>query len=68
MVIAANPTTGYHWEIVGDLDKSVVEFVSRDYKAETPQTTGSGGVDTWVFKAVGAGDTRDHAGVLSPFQ
>ncbi|HEY6071892.1 MAG TPA: protease inhibitor I42 family protein [Anaerolineales bacterium] len=66
VVIAANPTTGYHWEIVGDLDKTVVEFVSRDYKADTPQTTGSGGADTWVFKAVGAGDTQITLGYYPP--
>ncbi len=66
MVIESNPTTGYHWEIVGELDESVVEFVSRDYKPDAPQTVGSGGVDEWVFKAVGAGDTTITLGYYPP--
>lgn len=55
IVIESNPTTGYHWETVGDLNG--VEFVSRDYKADEPVLTGSGGVDIWTFKAVSAGET-----------
>jgi predicted secreted protein len=66
VVIESNPTTGYHWEIVGEMDKNVVEFVSKDYKADTPQLVGSGGMDIWVFKAVEAGETTITLGYFPP--
>ena len=66
LVLESNPTTGYHWEVVGELDKSLVELTSRDYKAAEPQTIGSGGVDIWTFKAVGAGETTVKLGYFPP--
>ena len=66
IVIDANPSTGYHWEFVGELDGSVVEFVSRDYTADEPVLTGSGGVDVWTFKAVSAGQTQITLGSYPP--
>lgn len=66
VILNSNPTTGYHWEVVGKLDEKVVELVSRDYRADTPQTVGSGGVDVWVFKAVAAGETEITLGYYPP--
>ena len=67
VVLASNPSTGYHWEIVGDLDKIVVEFVSQDYKsASDPNAVGGGGVDTFVFKAVASGQTTITLGYYPP--
>ena len=66
VLIDSNPTTGYHWELIGELDKTVVDFVSKDYRADTPQTTGSGGVDVWVFKAVGPGEAQITLGYYPP--
>lgn len=66
VVLESNPTTGYHWELVGEVDENVVGFVSRDYRADTPQTTGSGGVDIWVFKAAAAGETQITLGYYPP--
>lgn len=66
LVIDSNPTTGYHWELMGELDKSVVEFVSKDYKADATQAVGSGGKDVWVFKAVAAGEAEITLGYYPP--
>lgn len=66
IILDSNPTTGYHWEIVGALDESVVEFVSKNYKADGLQTTGSGGKDVWVFKAVATGETTITLGNYPP--
>ena len=67
VVLESNPTTGYHWEIVGDLDAAVVEFVSKDYKSTSdPNLVGGGGLDTFVFKAVGAGKTTITLGYYPP--
>lgn len=66
VILPSNPSTGYHWEIVGELDKNVVEFVSKDYRADEPVMPGSGGSDVWVFKAVGAGETAITLGYYPP--
>ncbi|MBE0680786.1 MAG: protease inhibitor I42 family protein [Anaerolineales bacterium] len=66
IIINANPTTGYHWELMNELDESVVEFVSRDYRADTPQAVGSGGVDVWVFKAISPGEAVITLGYYPP--
>lgn len=66
IVLDANPTTGYHWEFVTKPEAGMVEFVSRDYVAGQPITTGSGGVDVWTFKAVSAGEAQITLGYYPP--
>lgn len=66
IVIESNPTTGYHWELVEELDGSIVEFVSKDYRPDEPVTIGSGGVDVWTFKAIAAGETEIVLGYYPP--
>ncbi|HCR70313.1 MAG TPA: hypothetical protein DIW23_02620 [Anaerolineae bacterium] len=64
IVVATNPSTGYHWEIIGEL--SGVEFVSTEYTADEPVAPGSGGVDVWTFKAVSSGETQITFGSYPP--
>lgn len=66
IILNSNPTTGYHWEVMGELDTSVIEFVSKNYKADGLQTTGSGGKDVWIFKAIAAGETTITLGNYPP--
>ena len=66
IVLDANPTTGYHWEFVEELSDGMLEFVSRDYVADQPVTTGSGGVDVWTFRAAAPGRTHITLGYYSP--
>ena len=67
VVLESNPSTGYHWEIVGKLDSNVVEFVNKEYKsASSTPMPGGGGQDTFVFKAVGAGQTTITLGYYPP--
>jgi predicted secreted protein len=66
VLLSYNPSTGYHWEIVGELDENIVEFVSRDYRADEPVQPGSGGSDIFIFKAVGAGETIITLGYYPP--
>ena len=66
IVIDSNPSTGYHWELVGELDETVLEFVSNDYRASEPVMPGSGGRDVWVFKAVAAGEAAITLGYYPP--
>ena len=64
IVVESNPSTGYHWELVGDL--TGVEFVSREYTPSEPVLTGSGGMDVWAFKAVSTGETQITLGSYPP--
>jgi predicted secreted protein len=67
IIIDSNPTTGYHWEIIGELDVNVIEFVSKEYKSTSnPNLVGGGGVDTFVFKALKAGETHITLGYYPP--
>lgn len=66
IVVQSNPSTGYHWELISDLDRNIVEFISKDYKADEPVLIGSGGVDIWVFKAVNSGETTITLGSYPP--
>lgn len=64
IVVESNPSTGYHWEVVGEL--SGVELISREYTAAEPVIPGSGGVEVWTFKAVTAGDISVTLGNYPP--
>jgi predicted secreted protein len=66
IVVVSNPSTGYHWDFIGELDTNVVEFVSSDYTADEPVMPGSGGVDVFTFNAVAAGQTQITLGSYPP--
>ncbi len=57
IVMKANASTGYHWEIIGPLEDAHLEFVSREYAGSEPALPGSGGVEVWTFKAVAPGES-----------
>ena len=66
LVLPSNSSTGYHWEIVPELDETMVQFVEQNYLAQEPIMPGSGGVDVWTFRAVNAGDTTIVLGYYPP--
>jgi predicted secreted protein len=74
IILPSNPSTGYHWDLVSELDENIVQFVAQDYIAEEPVKPGSGGVDVWTFRAVGTGDTHIELGyypagdAIEPFE
>lgn len=55
--LAANPTTGYQWE-VAEGDSAVMKQAGEpEYKADS-EALGSGGAMTFLFSAAGAGRTN----------
>lgn len=64
IILDTNPSTGYHWEIIGDLNG--VEFISTEYTADEPVAPGTGGVDVWTFKAFSSGETQITLGYYPP--
>jgi predicted secreted protein len=55
LMLDSNPTTGYQWSLARTPDKTVVMFSGNKYRELAQGRLGSGGVDTWTFKAVGKG-------------
>jgi inhibitor of cysteine peptidase len=66
LVLPSNSSTGYRWNIVPELDETIVQFVEQSYIAEQPVMPGSGGVDVWTFRAGSAGDTTIVLGYYPP--
>jgi inhibitor of cysteine peptidase len=67
IVLESNPTTGYHWDIMSELDQSMVEFVKNEYTSVSdPNLVGGGGLDTWTFKAVKTGEAHITLGYYPP--
>jgi inhibitor of cysteine peptidase len=67
IILESNPTTGYQWAIVGELDQRVVEFVKTEYTSTSdPNLVGGGGMDVWTFKSVKTGETQITLGYYPP--
>ncbi len=66
IVLSSNPTTGYHWNLIGESDANVVQLIGQDYISQQPVLVGSGGVDVWTFRAINAGDTTIVLGYYPP--
>ncbi|HEX5809668.1 MAG TPA: protease inhibitor I42 family protein [Anaerolineales bacterium] len=66
LVVPSNPSTGYRWDLIPELDETRIEFVAQDYIAEEPVIPGSGGVDVWTFRALTPGDTTVVLGYYPP--
>jgi inhibitor of cysteine peptidase len=66
IVVPSNPSTGYHWNIIPELDETIVQSAGQSYIAEQPILPGSGGTDVWTFRAVGSGDTTIVLGYYPP--
>jgi inhibitor of cysteine peptidase len=58
IVLDANPTTGFTWQLSSPLDDTLVTLVGNTYDAPaTPGRVGGGGKQTWAFKAMRRGQT-----------
>jgi inhibitor of cysteine peptidase len=59
IVLAANPTTGYAWQMDADPDGAVVKVVSDEYTSAPTSSdmVGGGGEQRIVIEGVGAGST-----------
>jgi inhibitor of cysteine peptidase len=66
LVLPSNPSTGYHWDIIPEMDENIVQFVEQNFMAEQPVIPGSGGVDVWTFRAVSTGETTIVLGYYPP--
>ena len=59
VTLESNPSTGYRWEVV-EVDKAILEQMGDatfKYSGKTPIALGTGGWETFMFKAAKAGQT-----------
>ena len=66
IVVPSNPSTGYRWNIIPELDETIVQPAEQGFIPEQPVMPGSGGMDMWRFRAVSAGDTTIVLGYYPP--
>ena len=68
--IAANPTTGYSWQLSRPLDEKIVVLATNSYVQEQTDNlrVGVGGHELWTFKAVGAGQTDISLKYIRPWE
>ena len=66
IVLSSNPSTGYRWQLVRELDANIVQLAGQTYIAQQPVLPGSGGVDVWTFSGVAPGETTIELGYYPP--
>ena len=68
VTLAANATTGYHWELAAPLDTAIVELVGNEYQAPRTDLLGAGGQEIWTFRAVTRGQTVIELKYVRPWE
>jgi predicted secreted protein len=53
--LASNQTTGYSWRLVKAPSKAVLVSLGSTFAGPTEGRLGMGGIETWTFRAIGAG-------------
>jgi predicted secreted protein len=68
IILGANHTTGYRWELSSSIDKNIVELIGSVYEASDSQKIGSGGRELWTFLAKGPGKTKVSFKYFRPWE
>ncbi len=50
--LETNPATGFSWQLIKISDKMVLEFIKKEYIANSGKLVGSGGTENWIFKTL----------------
>jgi predicted secreted protein len=70
IVLEANHTTGYEWQLTEPLDSSILEVASTAYAAKSGEgaTEGAGGEETWTIDPVGVGNATISLELVRPWE
>lgn len=66
VVLEANPTTGYQWEV--DFNPDYIQLADREYVPSSPELVGSGGEEFFSFLALKSGETEITFSYLRPWE
>ncbi|MEW6411664.1 MAG: protease inhibitor I42 family protein [Candidatus Zixiibacteriota bacterium] len=69
IALESNPSTGYGWRFVSDVDSSLLKLMEHQYiaKPNPEKVVGRGGHDEWLFEAIAAGSTSVALEYLRPW-
>ena len=68
IILGANHTTGYRWELSSSIDKNIVELVGSVYETSDTQKVGSGGREVWTFLAKSPGKIKVSFKYFRPWE
>jgi predicted secreted protein len=70
IVLEANHTTGYQWQLAEPLDDSMLEIMNTQYAKTSGEGTavGAGGKETWTFEPIGLGDAKISLELVRPWE
>ena len=68
LTLASNPTTGYSWQVMEINNIILTQVGDAEYKSDGRNILGAGGMETFRFEAVGAGETMLELGYMRPWE
>ena len=70
LTLESNPTTGFSWNKLEDVDKSILKLEKNDYKQKSSPAgmVGVGGRDTIVYRALKAGKAKIDLIYMQPWE
>jgi len=68
IVLDANATTGYEWQLVEPIDANLINLVRSEYIPNKTALVGSGGKSVWNFKAIQAGKAQISFKYIRPWE
>ena len=68
IVLEANRTTGYGWQLANALDKKMLKVVEIKHKQNKTKRVGEGGKDLWTFRTLQAGETTIAFEYVRPWE
>jgi len=70
LVLETNPTTGFSWNKIEDVDKSILKLEKNDYRqnANPGRMVGVGGNTTIVYRAIKAGSAKIDLVDMQPWE
>ena len=70
LTLESNPTTGFSWNKVEDVDKSILKLEKNDYKQKSSPAgmVGVGGRNTIVYRALKAGTAKIDLIYMQPWE
>ena len=68
VLLDANATTGYEWQLANPIDDSLIRLVHSEYVPDKTGLVGSGGKSIWTFKVVRSGKTQISFKYIRPWE
>jgi len=68
IVLGANHTTGYRWQVAGGVNSSLLDLIGTVYKAADDEKIGAGGKEVWTFLAKNKGRAKISFDYVRPWE